>query len=156
MGKLIIIQDTNEYKAKPLKYWERTTIWVKEACILYAVFLIGVSLISSFINAIYVLLFFLMLNLIEFRSWAKDYIIHIVRSDDSVEVEYHTKDHIRIVNGKLQDFMFEKRKVWYKIQREEVFLRIAFKDDTLIRQFMIKDIDEDVFDSIIRHFGAIV
>jgi hypothetical protein len=153
MSKLIEVINDHEYKTVPLKYTQRVASFFKTTVIFYAFIFIGIGIGSSYANAFYVVLFFFMLNLMEYRKWGRYYITHIEKSEDKLRIEYYDKDELKIINDNLSGFSFEVKNVWYKIRGYTPFLIIRHGNDA-IRQFLIKDIDETAIKKIATEYKA--
>ncbi len=151
MGKLIEIINDHEYKATPLKYSKRVAHSFKTTVIFYAFIFIGIGVMSSFANAFYVLLFFFLLNLIEYSGWSKYYITHIEKSDGKLQIEYYDKDEMKSITDDLSTFSFEVKNVWYKIRGNTPFLVIRHGEEDIIKQFLIDDIDENAIKKLAEY-----
>jgi hypothetical protein len=110
---------------------------------------------SSLINALLIILFFLALNTAEYYSWSKYHLVHIVLSEGKLKVEYLQKDLSKTVEDQRGKFFFEKKTVWYKGRGGKMkYLLIHHNDEVLLKQYPIADVDEALFDALIERFSC--
>lgn len=154
MGKLIEVMNEFEYKAVKISYAKRVTLCFKTTIIFYAFIFMGVTIISSFVNAFYVVLFFFIFNLLEYRNWCRYYITHIKKSGNNVQIEYYDKNEQKNVDDTITTFTFKTNNVWYKIRGKAPFLVINHTETVVLKQFLFEDIDENVIKEITTLYGV--
>ncbi|MCW3117947.1 MAG: hypothetical protein JWM28_2029 [Chitinophagaceae bacterium] len=72
---------------------------------------------------------------------------------DKIIVDYLYKDVLKHIEGKPTDFTVSTQNIWYKIREEVKYLSIEHKSGVVVKQFMLKDIDEKTFSSILQFFA---
>lgn len=154
MGTLIEIVNEHEFKATPVRYAQRVVLCFKTTIIFYAFIFFGIGIMSSFVNGLYVVLFFFILNLLEYRNWSRYYITHIKKSGNNLHIEYYDKDEQKVIEDTNTTFTFKTNNVWYKIRSNTPFLIISHAENTILKQFLITDIDESVIKKIASLYGV--
>lgn len=154
MDNLIEILNESEYKAAPISYYQRIVSSFKSSSIFYAFLIVIISFISSFINALYVFLFFFLLNLIEYGNWSKCYITFIKKTSDKLQISYYLKEDAKHIEDVNSSFAFEVKSVWYKIRGKTSFLEIKHNGTVIVKQFLIKNIDEKVLLKLTEQFNG--
>lgn len=153
MNKLIEVLENKEYRAFPISYWGRVIDSFKSMLLFYVIAILVITFLSSFTNALFFLWVLLLMNIVEYRKWTKGYISYIKRDNEKLKINYLLKDKMFHIEDVATSFSFEKKRVWYKIHGAVFFLRVRHNNEVIVKQFMIKDINEAAIDRMVEEFG---
>lgn len=155
MTKLILTLERKEFKAAYISYGNRIADRFKSTLVFYIIFIVGLAFLGSSLTDTFLILFFIvLLNTVEYRSWARGYITSIEKQDEKVLITYFVKDKEFNIEDDEKSFVFEKRNVWYKIYARVLFFQVKHKTNVIVKLFMVKDINEAVIDRMIEEFGG--
>lgn len=153
MNKLIVYFGNGEYRAGYISYHDRILECFKSSSVFYLIFLGGFFVVLSFAFACSIITFILFFHLLEFRSRSKGYISYINRSNGRLKLIYFNKDKQYVAEDDAAAFCIEKKKVWYKINGGAPFLQIKYHHNVIVKQFIVKDVDETIIERMIEEFG---
>ncbi|UAY56166.1 hypothetical protein [Arachidicoccus terrestris] len=155
MSKLVLTLYSNEFKAAYISYANRIADRFKSALVFYIILIIGSAFLRISMIGVFIILFFIViLNIVEYRSWARGYITSIEKQDGKVLITYFVKDKEFNIEGDEKSFVFEKGSVWYKIYGRVLFFQVKYQANVIVKMFMVKDINEAVIDRMIEEFGG--
>jgi hypothetical protein len=149
MQKVIEIVDDKEYRVRYLKYSQRVLSCFKTTFIFYFILLVVIGMMSSFINALYVIGFFFVLNFFEYRSWSRFFITSIRKTAGILYLEYYDGDEKKNIEGDIALFSFEVKRLWYKIRGDALYLAVTYQGELKLKQFLIEDVDEGVIRKVV-------
>ncbi len=141
-----------ELRISPKKFSERVIREFKDAFVFYVFIFLAVGLMSSFLNAAFVLFMFFIFHLIEYRRWCKYYITGIFKSGEYLTIEYLEKDNLKKLKDRRDQFSIVKKKVWYKIRGNVKYVEFSYQGKVILRQFSAYDIDEVVLNNVVDNY----
>jgi len=153
MKNLVVNFEKEEYKTVFVSYHDRIVDCYKSTWIIYSILFVGFIIASNFVSALCVIIFLLLFNTIEYREWSKCHISRIIRNGIKLQISYFIKDKEYVIEDEAIAFQFKKKNLWYKMNGGAPYLEINHNGRTIVKQFVIGDINPAVFDKIIKEFS---
>lgn len=151
VNSIIVKLADNEFCAQKVDFFDRILKNFKGVWIFYIIILLGAILITSIVYGLLIFLVLLVWHIVEYYSWSKYHLTHILLSAGKLKIEYLKGDSSMSVEDEKEKFLFEKKAVSYK-KIKTIYLVIRYNDKVLLKQYPIADIDEGLFDSLIERF----
>jgi len=97
-------------------------------------------------------LFFLLFNIFEYSIWAGFFLTNIERIEGKLTVEYYDRNSACIVVDDISSFSIKAKRLWYKVRSDAPYLEITHNGSLILRQFLMKDVDENIIKRIESNF----
>jgi len=152
MEKLIEKFDGIEYRARHFSYFSRIISFFKSSLVFYILIVVVGGMLATYLSAILGLSFFLLFNIFEYSNWARYYLTHIERIEGKLTVEYYDRNSACIVVDDISSFSIKAKRLWYKVRSDAPYLEITHNGSLILRQFLMKDVDENIIKRIESNF----
>jgi len=135
---------------EPIAYKERKNRNYRFNLIIGFCFCLLVGILSKWIYAIFMSVFFIVVQNFKSDRWDKFFILNINIDNENLHLIYKKEDERIELEGLLSDFKFKKETAFSKVRT--VYLAVYFKDRLLLKQFRIGDWNENKIDEFLDDY----